>query len=104
VGGYSEREEEKHIEDYDLWLKLGTKGKFYNIKEHSASFTLRGGSISSKNKVEQFKKDIKLTIKFKKNYPNFIRSIIKSYFRLFLYKIFNKIAPVSLKNFIKRIY
>ena len=31
LGGYSELSEVRHIEDYDLWLKMGTVGKLANL-------------------------------------------------------------------------
>ena len=57
-GGYDESQETRHIEDYDLWLKLGTIGKIANLPCYSVRFTLRPGNISSKNKIVQFRKDL----------------------------------------------
>ncbi len=84
-GGYSELEDTKHIEDYDLWLKLGTIGKFANLAEYSVRFTLREGSISSKNKIIQFKKSIKLIKKYKNLYPNYTQGLISLYTRMVVY-------------------
>jgi len=103
LGGYSEGGEARHIEDYDLWLKLGTGGNFYNLPIYGVKFTSREESLSSKNKIDQFKKDIKLIENFKNDYPNYLKAHIFGMFRLFLYKIFNFI-PDSLKNKIVKFY
>ena len=87
--GYDESEKVRHIEDYNLWLKLGTVGKLANLPIYGVKFTLRSGNISSKNKVEQFKKDINLIKKFRPYYPNYFGALIRSYLRLIFYGVFN---------------
>lgn len=104
LGGYNEDISAKHIEDYDLWIKLGLKGKMYNLHECLISFTLRKGSISSKNKIDQSRKDLNLAKKYQKFYPNRFLGILKSYFRFYSFLIFNKITPNFIKNFIRKIY
>ena len=88
VGGYDEGEYTRHVEDYDLWLRLGSVGKMINIQEYSTGFTFRENSLSSKNKIEQFKKNITLIKKYKNKYPSYSKAITFGYLRLFLYKIF----------------
>jgi glycosyltransferase involved in cell wall biosynthesis len=85
LGGYSEDTAVKHIEDYDLWLKLGTVGKLANLSIYAVKFTLRGGSISSVNKIEQFKKNINLANKYKNKYPNYFGALFRSYIRIVVY-------------------
>lgn len=89
MGGYSENINEKHVEDYDLWLKLGTLGKMYNIKSFDIEYTIRKDSISNKNLIEQLQKTIHVANRYKKSYPkNKVINIIRNYIRLFIYKIY----------------
>jgi len=103
-GGYSEKKEARHVEDYDLWLKLGTIGKMANLPIYSVRFTLRPGSISSENKSEQFKKNIIFIKKYKDQYPNYWQAIIWGYFRWIFYKLYRIIPLTDLKNKILKIY
>ena len=103
LGGYKEDNNSKNIEDYDLWLRLGTHGKFANLSSHGVCFMQRGGSISSENKIEQFKKNLDLIEKFKAQYPRYFRSMIFGYLRLFFYRIF-VLMPDKLKRIILKIY
>jgi glycosyltransferase involved in cell wall biosynthesis len=100
--GYDESKETRHVEDYDLWLKLGTIGNFANLPIYAVKFTQREGSISSTNKVEQFKKNITLIKNFKNKYPNYARSLIRSYLRIVVYGFILK-SPIkfTLNKFIK---
>lgn len=102
VGGYDESQNTRHVEDYDLWLKIGTLGKFANLPVYAVSFTQREGSISSKNKIEQFKKDITLIKSFKIKYPHYFSSLVRSYIRLIVYGFILK-TPIkfSLNKVIK---
>jgi glycosyltransferase involved in cell wall biosynthesis len=101
--GYSETREVRHIEDYDLWLKLGTVGEFANLPIYSVKFTQREGSISFVNKIEQFKKNIYLIREFKNKYPNYYRYLFMGYLRLFFYRIYN-FLPSILKGKIMNLY
>lgn len=100
VGGYNESEKIKHVEDYDLWLKLGTKGKFHNLQSYSVKFTLREGSISSINKLDQFKKNIKLIKNFKDKYPKYLISYSYSILKLPAYSF---IIKFKIKSFMNRL-
>ena len=96
LGGYSESDEVKHIEDYDLWLRLGQTGKMYIIPDYLIDFTLHKNSISSKNRRAQFKGNVKLTRKFKHAYPNYGKNLFIANIRMFLYPLFDLI-PDKLK-------
>ncbi len=103
VGEYDESNDTRHIEDYDLWLKLGVVGKLLNLPTYAVKFTQRDNSISAVSKIEQFKKNIKLIKKYKNKYPNYLGAIIKSYIRLFFYG-FIKILPIKYFNIIQFFY
>lgn len=101
-GGYDESTATRHIEDYDLWLKLGTVGKFANLPSFGVKFTLRDGSLSSTNKLEQFKKILKLIKNFKNAYPNYIFAYIRSVARFVIYGfIFKLPIKISFSNLLK---
>ncbi|MFA6524251.1 MAG: glycosyltransferase [Candidatus Paceibacterota bacterium] len=105
LGGYSEEDDVRHIEDYDLWLKLGIFGKFANIGEYSIAFMERSGSITSDNKIIQAKRTIFEIFKFKYQYPNFIIGYLLSIMRLLFFFI-QKVVPFNEKFIykIKKIY
>ncbi len=76
LGGYSELSEVRHIEDYDLWLKMGTVGKLANLPIYGVRLLFREGSISSENKIAQLEKSVRLIRKFKSHYPNYLSSVV----------------------------
>jgi len=102
-GGYSEEKTVRHIEDYDLWLKMGTVGKLRNLPRYAVSFMLRQGAISSRNKIEQLKKIIKLIRNYKDQYPNYCVSFAKGYFRLLGYYLFICLPFASARKIILKI-
>lgn len=75
--GYSEKVKYKHVEDHELWLRMGQNGKFANISEYSLLYTVDNASLSGKNKSVQLKKRLQLCIKYRKQYPNFILNLLK---------------------------
>lgn len=91
--GYDESEQALHTEDYDLWLKLGTIGTFVNLPEYLVRFTSRPGTISSKNKLAQFKHQLSITKQYQEKYPGYVVARIKSYMRLVIYSIFGVVIP-----------
>lgn len=103
-GGYSESEEIKHIEDYDLWLKLGNIGKLANLATYSVRLILREGSISSKNKISQLKQSIKIIKKFRDKYPNHTKAVISLSMRLFVYRVFQMTPLRYLSNKMYKLY
>ena len=74
VGGFV-KDEIDLAEDYDLWLRMGEKGKMHNFQEVFTSYTFPG---YNKNKLKLFfKKQAYLIKKHKKEYPNYwISSVI----------------------------
>lgn len=103
LGQYSEGENAKHIEDYDLWLKIGSISKFYNIPGFGVKFMLWSKSISSENKFNQLKKNLSLIRSYKYKYPNYYIALYLGYIRLFFYKIYRHL-PYFLKNIVFKFY
>lgn len=103
LGMYEESDDSMHIEDYALWLKIGLKSKFYNIPRFGIKYMLSSTSISSVNKMKQFKKNIKLVKRYKNKYPNYFKSLIMNYIKLYGLILLGYI-PFGLKNKIFKIY
>jgi glycosyltransferase involved in cell wall biosynthesis len=95
-------------EDYSLWLRVGLFGKFFNLTECMTMYTAREGNTSSKRKIVVLKNNISLIYKHKKDYPNYKKALIFSYFKFFLYSIidliFNKKVKVKITNFLYQKY
>jgi len=99
--GYSEDESVKHLEDYDLWLRLGTIGTLANLPDYAVRFALRAGGLSSRNRADQYRRDIALIRKFKTKYPNYVRGFITAHARLWAYRLF---AALPFRNSLLRLY
>lgn len=103
-GGYSEDLSVRHIEDYDLWLKLGTTGKLANLQIYGTRFMLRKGAISSKNKIDQFRKAITLSKKYRQDYPRYWQALFWGCLRLIFYGLFSFLPLAFVKNKIAKWY
>jgi glycosyltransferase involved in cell wall biosynthesis len=108
-GGYAEKKETREVEDYDLWLRLGLVSKMYNLPEYSTLYMTREGGFSSRNRLNQLKKGIKLSKEYKGKYPNYFRALFVGYTRLLFYGYLIRvpiirIPLISLKNKIFTIY
>lgn len=82
-GGYDDTLSEN--EDFDLWLKLGTVGKFYNLPEYLIKFR----TPSLKNNIAKIRRSrTKVFISIirrhhGKNYPHYKKALFKNYLKLF---------------------
>ena len=94
--GYDESRSTLHIEDYDLWLKMGTVGKFSNLSRYSVSLKQGEHTISAKNRVNQALGIINEIKKFKNYYPKFIKGYFFGTIRLIFFLI-QKITPFNEK-------
>lgn len=104
LGGYNESKESRHIEDYDLWLRLGTIGKLANLPVYAVKFTSREGSLTAVNRVEIFKKIIKLIKNYKNSYPNYFWALLRSIARVVVYGVIIKTPIRFFLNRIIKIY
>ncbi len=105
VGGYDERVESKHIEDYALWLQLGQIGKFANLPLFAVQLTIHADSLTFKNRFVQAKRMLQLIPRYQSLYPNFY----PGYLILIIRGIgfgFLKIFPIPKRvlYFIQKIY
>lgn len=83
----------KFVEDWDLWLRLGRLGKFYNFQEHFSLYMNAGQNISTSNQTLAAKTILKLITEYKSEYPNFYKAYLLNYFQ-FLFSL----LPSTLKN------
>jgi glycosyltransferase involved in cell wall biosynthesis len=81
-GGYSEKEEDRHIEDHELWLKMGLLGSLHNLPMLATTVRHRKDSVSGKNILEQQRKQMLLMKRYRKQYPGFLSSFFLAYARL----------------------
>ncbi|MFA4827511.1 MAG: glycosyltransferase [Candidatus Shapirobacteria bacterium] len=90
VGGYGNW---RYAEDWDLWLKLGEIGKFYNFPKYFACYLMAGQSASFIYQRPQSKMILQIIKKHRQHYPNFWTAYVFNtgqYFYSFL--------PLFLKN------
>ena len=95
LGGYSIPPDTRHVEDYDLWLRLGRTTKMANLNRHSVRLRLRAGSISAENKIDQLRKDLKLAILNRRFYPRAFSGILFCRIRVVLYRFFSAVPGRS---------
>lgn len=105
VGGYSKEENFKHIEDYELWLRLGIIGKFANIDSNMVKLTVHEDSITAKNRVVQTARMRNVIFLYKNKYPNFLLGYLLLSLRLVGFKIISLLPiPKSLLYFLQKLY
>jgi glycosyltransferase involved in cell wall biosynthesis len=90
VGGFDEQE--KYVEDYGLWLRMGQFGTFANIPEYLMSYRIHQDSVTQQKNFVQSKNSLELIKKYKLLYPNYTKGYIKWNLKLFLLK------TIGLKN------
>lgn len=100
AGGYNESRDALHVEDYDLWLKLGAMGAMANLPMYAVQWMMRGNSLSSRNRIGQFWKSMRLAVQFRTHYPGFAKGFARSWVRLIAYGVFSFIPVLKLKYFI----
>ncbi len=103
AGGYGEGADVRHVEDHDLWLRLGTKGEFANLPRYSVSLTAWPGSLSARNRHEQFDKGRLLIGKYRDMYPGWHSAMLRAKLRLWLHRFF-KYLPAPLGRAFLRLY
>lgn len=77
VGGYGNW---KFTEDWDLWLKLGAIGKFYNLQEYSLCY-LSDQNYSFLNLRAASLMTLDIIKAHRKSYPNFYKAYLLNYFQ-----------------------
>lgn len=81
-GFYSEEKKYQHIEDYELWLRLGKKYKLANLPDYCLKYRINPQGISLKNQFRQRLAGLKLSTEYSKYYPRGFRTILIKLFSL----------------------
>jgi glycosyltransferase involved in cell wall biosynthesis len=75
AGGY--RVEDRHVEDYSLWLRMGKLAGFANLPEVSVVYRKNPSGITRTKNREQVRAALQLVEKFKNEYPGIWLARIK---------------------------
>ena len=103
VGGYRNI---RFGEDWELWLRLGKLGKFYNFKEYFLLYLNSGQNFSINNQRSVGKTILGLIKDYKKDYPNYKKAWILNFLQ-YLYSFSPSFIKKKTQNhlfFIKRNY
>ncbi len=104
IGGYDESSGTLHVEDYDLWLRVGKKRKFANLPIYGISWTLRASGTGFRNKLEQFKNALAVSRRHRHAYPNAWGGALRHCARIALYGIFSLIPGAVLRQNLVRFW
>jgi len=79
AGGYSK--EFDGVEDWELWLRLGRLGKFYNLPIFFSRYSGHWGKDFSyldktRSKIKQLKLNLKVRKKYRYDYPDFPKAFL----------------------------
>ena len=69
AGGYGDF---KNAEDWDLWLRMGLRGTFYNFQDYFVRYLLTDQSKTFLFKRSQANEILHIVSRYKKDYPNFL--------------------------------
>ena len=76
LGGYKSL---KHVEDMELWLRMGKVGKLYNFKEYFITYMTAGQNKSFQQQRENSRTVVDVVKMHKNDYPNFYKAFILNY-------------------------
>ncbi|MDE2018742.1 MAG: glycosyltransferase [Patescibacteria group bacterium] len=71
AGGYGDF---KNAEDWDLWLRLGTRGGFYNFQDYFVRYLMNDQSKTFVFKRSQSKEILRLISAHRREYPHFTKA------------------------------
>ena len=75
VGGYGNF---KNAEDWDLWLRMGMRGKFYNFQDYFVRYLMNEQSKTFVFKRSQSGEIVKLISAYKRSYPHYYAALFVS--------------------------
>lgn len=85
VGFYGVSDNLRHVEDYDLWLRLGRIGSLYNLPLVALRYRDISSSVSRQNVIEQLRKNISLVEKYGEAYPGYYSALLRNCLKLLIY-------------------
>ena len=92
VGGYNPVKGLWNINEYELWLKLGLKGKMFNSAFNTTTYTVWPNSMTFQHRMKLYIKDFKMAWDYRKYYPNFGRALCRYFITYPSKKILNAIG------------
>ncbi len=69
----------KHVEDMELWLRMGKHGKLYNMKEYFITYMTAGQNKSFTHQRENSRTVLEVLKMHKDDYPNFNKAYLLNY-------------------------
>ena len=86
------------VDDFDLWLRLWTVGKFKNLKETMVAYRKTWVNTSRANKtfIKMKWMHLKLIVKYFRCYPNWIKAL--------LFWVLNLLIPYEVADYLRSIY
>ncbi len=68
-------------EDYELWLRIGTKYKFANIPEFLTGYRIHEKNITKEDKMKGINASLMIIEKYKNKYPNYWLGYLKIFLK-----------------------
>ncbi len=75
------------IEDYDLWLRIGTRFKFANLPDYTLEYRIHGTNISLTGRQKLMRINLNLLAKYHLFYPHFYRAWLRRHFRYWAFTV-----------------
>lgn len=85
IGGYSDQLEIG--EDYDLFLRLGKKGKLANLRDFCTQYRVHKKGVTKERKTKGAINHLSIINKYSKDYPQYTSALIKAFIRIIISKI-----------------
>lgn len=95
LGGYMNI---KHVEDMELWLRMGMRGKLYNFREYFITYMTAGQNKSFQEQRENSRTVVNVVKMHGKNYPNYYKAYLLNYTQ-YMYSFLPKFFKKRLQSF-----
>ncbi len=79
---------EGYVEDYELWLRLGTHYNFFVLPGNMVSYRINPLGLTQTKSIAQYQAFIALAKKFRGQYPNFYRSYLSMQLKTWFIMLF----------------
>lgn len=83
------------IEDYDLWLKIGSRWQFANLPDYALKYRVHGSNISLTDRKRLMRINIDLIKKNKRIYPRYRLALLRRLLRLWAYQVLSALSILS---------
>jgi hypothetical protein len=94
--GYNEQ---ARVEDYDLWLRMGSKMKFANLNRIATQHTFNSSGVTYSDNKSRIVFALKAIKKYRTNYPHFLRAYAKWMIQYILVLLLGSNFFVRLKSY-----